>query len=179
MLTDKATTAVDKLADYEDELRQLKTEHRQSISGNRLAAQSDTALVAPHPPERPQTPNQATSVTSRLGSLLGRAASPSPTPPDGITRRESDLEAALAKEQQLRQKAEGQASKLSSEVEDLSVTLFQQANEMVSTERKARAKLEERVEILERRDGEKRKRLERLEGAVRRIERVRGLLEVP
>jgi hypothetical protein len=51
-----------------------------------------------------------------------------------------------------------------------------QANEMVATERKAWAKLEERVAVLESRDGEKRKRLEKLEGAVARIERVRGLL---
>ena len=47
---------------------------------------------------------------------------------------------------------------------------------MVATERKARAKLEERVEVLERRDGEKRKRLEVLESRMARIERVRGLL---
>ena len=61
-------------------------------------------------------------------------------------------------------------------MEELSAQLFEQANEMVATERKARAKLEERIEILERRDVEKRKRLERLEGAMQRIERVRGLL---
>lgn len=48
---------------------------------------------------------------------------------------------------------------------------------MVATERKARAKLEERVEVLERRDGEKRKRLEVLESRMGRIERVRGLLK--
>lgn len=61
-------------------------------------------------------------------------------------------------------------------MEDLSVQLFQHANEMVAEERKARAKLEERVAVLEQRDNEKRKRLERLEGAIKRIERVRGLL---
>ena len=65
---------------------------------------------------------------------------------------------------------------MSSEIEELSVTLFQQANEMVAEERKARAKLEERVEMLEKRDKDKRRRLERLETAVQRIERVRGLL---
>ena len=48
---------------------------------------------------------------------------------------------------------------------------------MVATERKARAKLEERVALLERRDGEKRKRLEVLEGRMGRIERVRELLK--
>lgn len=47
---------------------------------------------------------------------------------------------------------------------------------MVATERKARAKLEERVAVLESRDVEKRKRLERLENSMARIERVRGLL---
>lgn len=84
--------------------------------------------------------------------------------------------AALTKEQALRQAAEGKLNEASGELEDLTAQLFMQANEMVATERKARAKLEERVEVLERRDTEKRKRLERLEGAVQRIERVRGLL---
>jgi hypothetical protein len=90
--------------------------------------------------------------------------------------REIDLAAQLAKEQDLRHQAEGKVSQMSTEMEDLSATLFQQANEMVATERKARAKLEERVEILERRDVEKRERLERLERALKRIDRVKGLL---
>ena len=47
---------------------------------------------------------------------------------------------------------------------------------MVATERKARAKLEERVKLLETRDGEKRRRLERLEKAMERIERVRKMV---
>lgn len=47
---------------------------------------------------------------------------------------------------------------------------------MVATERKARAKLEERVKLLETRDGEKRRRLDRLETAVQRIERVRRMV---
>lgn len=67
-------------------------------------------------------------------------------------------------------------SAMSSELEELTATLFSQANEMVAEERRARAKLEERVELLEKRDKDKRRRLERLENAVQRIERVRGLL---
>jgi len=47
---------------------------------------------------------------------------------------------------------------------------------MVASERKARAKLEERIEILERRDHDRRKRLERLERAVGRVERVKEVL---
>lgn len=54
--------------------------------------------------------------------------------------------------------------------------LFSQANEMVAQERKARAKLEERVAVLERRDIEKRSRLDRLEKAMARVERVRALV---
>jgi hypothetical protein len=63
-----------------------------------------------------------------------------------------------------------------SEIEELSVQLFSQANEMVAEERRARAKLEERVETLERRDREKMGRLDRLEKAVTRVERVKALL---
>jgi len=47
---------------------------------------------------------------------------------------------------------------------------------MVAEERRARAKLEERVETLERRDREKMGRLDRLEKAVTRVERVKALL---
>lgn len=47
---------------------------------------------------------------------------------------------------------------------------------MVATERKARAKLEQRVVVLERRDGEKKARLERLEKWVGRVERAKGVL---
>lgn len=67
-------------------------------------------------------------------------------------------------------------SRTNEEIEELTGQLFQQANEMVAAERKARAKLEERVAVLERRDGEKAKRLEVLESRLGRIERVRGLL---
>lgn len=54
--------------------------------------------------------------------------------------------------------------------------LFSQANEMVAQERKARVKLEERVAMLERRDVEKRARLERLEKAMERVDRLRKLV---
>lgn len=47
---------------------------------------------------------------------------------------------------------------------------------MVAVERKARVRLEERVVVLEKREREKRGKLEVLEGRVGRIERVRGLL---
>ncbi|OCL13624.1 hypothetical protein AOQ84DRAFT_372008 [Glonium stellatum] len=179
ILTDKATAAVDKLADYEDELRQLRSSQNGAVtSATSVISDSATATTSRTSDEdaRPHSAH-STVKTSRFSSLLGgRKISPAPPPPLPSSSRESDLQAALAREQDLRQQAEGKLSQMSGEIEDLSVQLFQQANEMVATERKARAKLEERVEVLERRDDEKRKRLERLETAIKRIERVRGLL---
>lgn len=83
----------------------------------------------------------------------------------------------LTREQSLRQAAESRVSKANEELEELSAQLFTEANEMVATERKARAKLEERVAVLERRDQEKRTRLEVLESRLGRIERVREMLK--
>jgi predicted RNase H-like nuclease (RuvC/YqgF family) len=122
---------------------------------------------------------------SRFGSLLsGRKLSsssssanePSILRANSLSQKETELAAQLAREQEARQRAEGKVSQMSHELEDLSVQLFQQANEMVANERRARAKLEERVVVLERRDTEKRERLERLERALRRIDRVKNLL---
>jgi GDP/GTP exchange factor Sec2p len=157
---------VDKWADYEDEIQRLRAQQAS-------------------PPEQPRssTPTSFLPVQNRLSSFLtARKSTPNltaqlpQTPPLPPTLAEKDLVAALTREQALRQQAEGKLDDASSELEELSAQLFQQANEMVATERKARAKLEERVAILERRDVEKRKRLERLESAMGRIERVRGLL---
>lgn len=82
----------------------------------------------------------------------------------------------LQAETKARLEAETSLSQAHSELEELTAQLFGQANEMVANERKARAKLEERIEILEQRDGDKRRRLERLEKALGRIERVRGIV---
>lgn len=83
----------------------------------------------------------------------------------------------LTREQTLRQAAESRVSQTNEELEELSAQLFTEANEMVATERKARAKLEERVAVLEKRDREKRTRLEVLESRLGRIERVREMLK--
>jgi DNA repair exonuclease SbcCD ATPase subunit len=168
----KTLHSVDKWADYEDEIQQLRAQ-----------AQQAQPATTPQEEKRSDSPSRFSGylpVQNRLSSFLTprkstqnlqqTQAQPPPSP------SATELVAALTREQALRQAAEGKLDEASGELEELSAQLFQQANEMVATERKARAKLEERVEVLERRDGEKRKRLERLEGAVQRIERVRGLL---
>jgi septal ring factor EnvC (AmiA/AmiB activator) len=88
----------------------------------------------------------------------------------------SSLQSSLEEERTLRLRAESNLSQTQTELEELTAQLFGQANEMVATERKARAQLEERVKVLEQRDVDKRKRLDRLEKAILRIERVRGMV---
>ena len=95
----------------------------------------------------------------------------------GFPPSEASLLDALNHEQSLRIAAESAAAQTNSEIEELTGQLFEQANEMVANERKARAKLEERVEVLEKRDNDKARRLGLLEMRVQRVERVRGLLE--
>jgi hypothetical protein len=164
---------VDKWADYEDELGQLRAQQRVSVDPARSVTPPITTVDdAPPPPPSPAR-SYYLPVQNRLSSLLSRKSTPNLQTPAPTN---TDLAAALAREQNLRQAAEGKLTEASGELEELSAQLFQQANEMVATERKARAKLEQRVEVLEKRDIEKRQRLDKLEGAMQRIERVRALL---
>ena len=173
---------VDKLADYEDELRQLKSSNRPTSEPN----------IHAQPPAQPQ-PNSAVGVQrnhlqSRISHLLPssrRAISQPPSsgladqtdPTNNNNRENAELLTMLTREQSLRQAAESRVSQTNEELEELSAQLFTEANEMVATERKARAKLEERVAVLERRDKEKRTRLDVLESRLGRIERVREMLK--
>lgn len=102
-------------------------------------------------------------------------APPLPTPAQRSTT-DPDLLYELERERALRAKAEDRVRTVDSEIEELSVTLFSQANEMVAEERRARAKLEERIELLEKKDKDKMARLDRLEKAVSRLDRVKALL---
>jgi hypothetical protein len=99
---------------------------------------------------------------------MAPASPPSPTV--------SELRIALAAETSRRIAAEKKYKDLETELEDLSATLFEQANEMVATERKEKAKLEARLKVLEERDALGQKRLEMVEAALVRIERVKKLL---
>ncbi|CAM1508321.1 Fc.00g051690.m01.CDS01 [Cosmosporella sp. VM-42] len=174
LLNQKATAAVDRWADYEDELTRLRgqvppppPEKEPHVRASFLQSGTNrlSALLSP----RKSTPNLRTDPSRPINpQTISQPAPPSPT--------EQDLLQALSRETNLRKEAEGRLSATSKEVEELSAALFEQANEMVAEERRARARLEERVGELERRDNEKRRRLERLEVAMRRIERVRSLL---
>ncbi|KAM0335775.1 hypothetical protein ACHAQA_000825 [Verticillium albo-atrum] len=194
LLNHKATAAVDRWADYEDELASL----RKQVDAQPQPQQSPPQQPLPSPSRSSFLPTAG--VANRLSALLSRKSTPNlrptsipstptltrtPAPDDEPLEDEgpahplnahADLLSALHHEQHLRRAAESRLSTTSQEVEELSVSLFEQANEMVATERRARARLEERVETLEQREADKKRRLDRLEGAVGRIERVRSLL---
>ncbi|KAF2126524.1 hypothetical protein P153DRAFT_322501 [Dothidotthia symphoricarpi CBS 119687] len=179
-LKEKATAAVYKYADYEDQIRALK-----GVSTPMKLPRSYTAptleLSQPSTDDpRPTTPSSGAQAQSRFSFFTNRRpltnnAMPllSSPPPD------TDLLNELERERALRTKAEDRARTIDLEIEELSVTLFSQANEMVAEERRARAKLEERIEMLEKKDKDKAGRLERLEKAVARVARVKVILEEP
>ncbi|XXG99760.1 hypothetical protein Hte_006101 [Hypoxylon texense] len=212
LLNQKATAAVDRWADYEDELSRLRAASTTSV------ATSNATHTSPPPPSSVATSSPRSSflpsgAAARISQLLApRKSAPNLAAQAAANSRGSisamsssttqhnnnnnnshtsyhssggvsvsastdDLMEALSREKELRAAAEGKLNDTSREVEELSVTLFEQANEMVAQERRARARLEERVDVLERRDVEKRDRLEKLEGAMGRLERVRSLLE--
>jgi hypothetical protein len=268
LLNQKATAAVDRWADYEDELARLRselTERNNSVSTTAATSVATATTTRPQTPtvrEPPSSPSArgfitgspgagvsgfASAASSRISALLSRksaqnlkAGAGAGTQPPGHQSSQStssllaatgqggggsgggvgllshqssystssllpqrlsspltlslstgkvtytpghspapssdDLLEALGREQQLRVAAEGKLTDGSREIEELSVTLFEQANEMVATERRARARLEERVGELERREEEKKRRLERLESAMGRIEKARAVL---
>ena len=175
---------VDKLADYEDDFRKLKGS-QQPPDPRRNSAASSESQPEPRPSSATNTRNP---LQSRLSYLLpssrrsmsqppSSAPATSKSPPSPVPSESADLLTLLTREQSLRQAAETRVNQTNNEIEELSAQLFTEANEMVAAERKARAKLEQRVLVLERRDGEKRARLEVLEKRLGRIERVRGLLK--
>ncbi|CAD0046318.1 unnamed protein product [Aureobasidium pullulans] len=183
-LTQKGVEAADQLANYEEEIRNLKTQANPRVD-------SPLGIVAPT--QQPaQSLSRNSSITSGKFSFLTRTSSlttaskplpktpaaskSSPMAPSPSSAVLTDLQQALAKETKARVAAEKKYHELEQELEDLSATLFEQANEMVAKERKEKARLEERIKVLEERDMLSRKRLEMVEGALGRIERVRKLL---
>jgi len=214
VLNSKAAAAVDKLADYEDEVRFLRAslsraqqqppsvpppngltsppvDATSAPPPSRLASLSallpgrkrDGPSTTQAPPQHPTTPATATFPPSNTNtppnlpsSGQGTSATSLEPNPHSTTVTLTSLQSTLETERTLRLRAESSLTQAQTELEELTAQLFGQANEMVAQERKARAKLEERVKVLELRDVEKRKRLERLEKALERIDRVRGMV---
>ncbi|PYH41617.1 uncharacterized protein BP01DRAFT_360267 [Aspergillus saccharolyticus JOP 1030-1] len=192
----QATQMAERMAEYEEEIRRLRAQSTTQSSRNGSSVSStssiqlnritDLSMSPPSLQTSPKSQGQHSGRLSTLTSLLPsrRPGAPSTTqaqpvispPPIPSYEETLALQNALNREQSLRKAAETQLSQASTELEELTAQLFSQANEMVAQERKARARLEERVAVLERRDVEKRTRLERLEKAMERVERIRAMV---
>ena len=239
LLNGKAAAAVDRLADYEDEVAFLHSQRAQQVSESsgggggggfnrsssplpeaQLHAHAAAAAPPPRPrpahsrlssltsfipgrrssggPTIPASPSTSTAQSPHAADFAPVAPAPGvshpsastpnlqstayPTPVDAsaasseVDEQVSRLTGLLQAEKVARLKAEASLSQGHAELEELTAQLFGQANEMVAQERRARAKLEERIQVLGNRDAEKRRRLERLEQAVRRVEKVKDVV---
>ncbi|KAE8366492.1 hypothetical protein BDV27DRAFT_90813 [Aspergillus caelatus] len=183
-LSVQAAQTAEKVAEYEHDHLRTQASTYTSRNGSSISSTSSNEINRPlSPPSNSQ--GRLSTLTSFLHSRGPSNTSPTQTPAQPVSQPPSrqpspdhtaELQNALDREQSLRRAAESQLSQASSELEELTAQLFSQANEMVAQERKARARLEERVAVLERRDVEKRARLERLEKAMERVERIRALV---
>ncbi|KAK4505643.1 hypothetical protein PRZ48_003608 [Zasmidium cellare] len=197
ILAQRATDASQHYANYENQIRVLQTQlqqQRHEANNARLAAEQEQP--APQPDRMG---------LSRLGSFMRKPSlAPTPTPSHDSSAREQELEAKLFKEQNARIEAEKKVKVVNAEIEELSATLFQQANDMVAAERKDNAalkdkikelektggsvsevmrkeneRLKQKLQTLEQREVERKRRLDRLEAAQKRIDRVRTMLRPP
>ncbi|KAK8219904.1 hypothetical protein M8818_000319 [Zalaria obscura] len=146
--------AADRLAEYEAQIGRLQASRQRIQHSNKSSQESNGSDRSDIPPDSGTEPPRPT--LSRFGSLLQSRRSPSNALQ--TSQSQGDLQNALAREVALRQEAEKKVKEVNGELEDLSQNLFEQANEMVASERRAKAKLEERVAILEQRDKEKSRR---------------------
>jgi len=172
--------AAQRFADYENDIRVLTAELRLAKKRNDSFDSTATMESA-----KAATP---TGGLSRFGSFMHsrKTSTLAPTP----VSRERELESQLAQAQAQRLAAESKVDQMSAEIEELTGSLFSQANEMVADERREGARLRERIRFLEERDAkfamkvqrieerdrERKKRLERLERAMARIEKAKELL---
>ncbi|KAK9489485.1 hypothetical protein V1508DRAFT_427909 [Lipomyces doorenjongii] len=117
--------------------------------------------------------SRTTSASTSSLTSLAMSSSPSSSTEQII----SHLQLSIQKEKQLREVAEQKFKQVSQEIEDLSQSLFEQANEMVAAERRERAKAEENMRDVKAREGKLLERLSTLEDAFSRIMRLRKELD--
>ena len=174
---------VDKAADLEDDLRLYKT-----------GSPSSTNSIPTSEPSSFAAQSRLTNfISARKASLWGTRAqvktpppysrahtpqrTPTPNARETLDSTNLPLEEQLATERSAREAAEEKVASMTLELEELTQSLFEEANAMVRIEREKSARLEARLAVMESREDEKRRRLTELEKAVERIMRVRSVLE--
>lgn len=165
-LNTKISAAVDHAADLQDEIRSMRARQRDEVAAQEALANE--------------------SSLRRMSTYFSRRGSPGPVPRSNsmspskqISTRnddEDDLPAKLKRETRMRMDLETKYKSLQDESETLSQSLFEEANKMVSTEKKLTHAATIKLQAMQDREMERKRRLEELENAVGRIQRVRGVL---
>ncbi|KAK9479233.1 hypothetical protein V1514DRAFT_342063 [Lipomyces japonicus] len=110
----------------------------------------------------------SSNTISDSGASLSSFSIP-PSPPGTSDSILTQLQSSVHKERKLREEAEDKFNKISVEVEELSQSLFEQANEMVAKERRQRAKVEGQVKDANEREQKLNDQLSTLQDAFNRI----------
>jgi GDP/GTP exchange factor Sec2p len=170
-------TTVDKVADLEDELEAVR---RNTPTPNSLTRTTSIPLSQSTIPEPTPTSRLGSFLASRRPIFASTRSSPAvmrTLPVRLPSPNNLSLEEQLQHERSARELAEEKVVSMTQELEELTQSLFEEANAMVRSEKEKVARLSEKVSVLESREDDKRRRLTELERAVGRIARVRGLLE--
>lgn len=151
LLSSKAAEAADRAADLEDELYRMANGQQAAINGRRR-----------------QSSAGGSGGLGRSLPFLGKKSSAEPANTDAneIDAELSRMKQQVQEEKRQRREAEAKVLRVNAELEELSQTLFEEANTMVASERKLRARAEEKLKIYQQRDEERNKRMLELEAAV-------------
>jgi septal ring factor EnvC (AmiA/AmiB activator) len=164
----------------EDDLRAIRTASPAPSTSSLNATSSIPSSTTPEPAFPGTQSRLASFLAARRPALFSRSST---TPTKPVPQRTSTpnphlpLEEQLQQERGAREMAEEKVATMTTELEELTQSLFEEANAMVRTEREKCARLESRLQIMESREEDKRRRLTELEKAIGRITRVRNLLE--
>lgn len=173
-LNAKISAAVDHAADLQDEVRSMRAAARQRDEQQTAAQEAFFA-------EGSGLRRMSTYFTRRASASSGPVPprSNSMSPSKQLSQRyedEDDLTAKLRRETKMRMDLETKYKSLQDESEVLSQSLFEEANKMVSAEKKLSHAANVKLQLMQDREAERKRRLEELETALGRIQRVRSVL---
>lgn len=194
-LNTKISAAVDHAADLQDEIRRMRIRQREEEAVAAAAAQDALAnessglrRMSTYFSRRTATPPPPSSSSTTMPVSFPRSLSMSPTKPSSSPRKDheeggggggDDLFAQLAKERRLRKDFEVRYRALQQESEELSQSLFEEANKMVSVEKRLTHAAESKLTVFQEREVQRRQRVDELEAALGTIHRVRAVLATP
>lgn len=160
ILSTKAAQAADRSADLEDELAAVRQTALRASSNSNSPSRSASTKLSSLLGRRNVTPDRKSAVLGAADSSTGPM----------------DTAGELEMEREKRELAERKLAEANGELEELSQTLFEEANSIVASERRQRARVEEKLQSFQARNAGTHERLSKIEDAISRRNRVAQLL---